>query len=168
MSIVSAKSPITGSKIQFALVGCDRTSHKHLDALGMHEERAALIAICDADAEDLASIQARTGATTPRQLDPVPKRLIQNGHFERIYMAHMNAHWNVRGSTTDHRLRCGHRRTGLRCYGEMVAKNVPTYALIAEMNARHRECMYRTRFQIQGNENRCEARGRLCISEPQM
>jgi UDP-N-acetyl-2-amino-2-deoxyglucuronate dehydrogenase len=53
---------ITGRKIRFALVGCGRISHNHMEAIARHADRAELVAVCDIDPTRLAEAAARTGA----------------------------------------------------------------------------------------------------------
>lgn len=54
--------PVLGRRIRVALVGCGRISKNHFEALAKHQDRAELVAVCDTNAEALASAVERTGA----------------------------------------------------------------------------------------------------------
>lgn len=53
--------PIVGRKIRMALVGCGRIAGKHLEAIGAHDDRLELVAVCDVDRAALAAAAERTG-----------------------------------------------------------------------------------------------------------
>jgi UDP-N-acetyl-2-amino-2-deoxyglucuronate dehydrogenase len=48
--------------IRFALVGCGRISEKHIEALGVYDSDAELVAVCDTDPDCLHGAAVRTGA----------------------------------------------------------------------------------------------------------
>jgi UDP-N-acetyl-2-amino-2-deoxyglucuronate dehydrogenase len=54
--------PILGRRVRVALVGCGRISKNHFEALFKHQDQAELVAVCDTNAEALASAVQRTGA----------------------------------------------------------------------------------------------------------
>lgn len=66
---MSARLPITGRKVRFALVGCGRISKNHLDALASHAVDAELVDICDIDPNALRGAVNATGAIGHSTLD---------------------------------------------------------------------------------------------------
>ena len=48
---------ITNRPIRIALVGCGRISRNHIKAIGLHQERAELVAICDTNKKRLVDAQ---------------------------------------------------------------------------------------------------------------
>ncbi len=66
---MSAPRSITERPIRFALVGCGRISANHIEALGRHAGRAALVALCDNRPEALQAALARTGVAGFESLD---------------------------------------------------------------------------------------------------
>lgn len=54
--------PVNGRKVRFALVGCGRIAHNHMEAIKAHAQRAELVAVCDVDPEALANAVLTTGA----------------------------------------------------------------------------------------------------------
>ena len=62
------RSPITGRRIRFALVGCGRIAGNHFDAIKAHAERCELVDVCDVDPAALEAAVARTGARGHREL----------------------------------------------------------------------------------------------------
>ena len=56
------RPPITGRKVRFAIVGCGRIAANHIESIQRNADRAELVAVCDTNAEALASAVARTGA----------------------------------------------------------------------------------------------------------
>lgn len=55
-------APILDRKIRYAIVGCGRIAQNHIAALQKHADRAEIAAVCDIDADALASAAAATGA----------------------------------------------------------------------------------------------------------
>lgn len=65
----STKSPVSGRKVRFALVGCGRIAANHFGALEQHADRAEVVDIVDTDPAALAAAVARTGARPHTSLD---------------------------------------------------------------------------------------------------
>ncbi|MBL8377370.1 MAG: Gfo/Idh/MocA family oxidoreductase [Burkholderiales bacterium] len=55
-------APITDRRIRFALAGCGRIAQNHFAALGAHQERAELVAVCDVNPGLLEAATQKTGA----------------------------------------------------------------------------------------------------------
>ncbi|WDZ96590.1 Gfo/Idh/MocA family oxidoreductase [Herbaspirillum sp. WKF16] len=53
---------ITDRKIRFAVVGCGRISKNHIASIGVHEQRAEIVAVCDIDPDVAQKAAAETGA----------------------------------------------------------------------------------------------------------
>lgn len=62
------RSPITGRKVRFALVGCGRIAANHFSAIETHHDRAELVDVCDIAPDALKAAVDRTGATGHSQL----------------------------------------------------------------------------------------------------
>ncbi|MEZ5552611.1 MAG: Gfo/Idh/MocA family oxidoreductase [Pseudomonadales bacterium] len=58
----SFPEPITDRRIRFGVVGCGRISGNHFKAIAHHNERAALVAVCDVDPRALDKAATETGA----------------------------------------------------------------------------------------------------------
>ena len=56
------RTPVSGRKVRFAVVGCGRIAQNHFEAVARHAERAELAAVCDTDPARLAAAVAKTGA----------------------------------------------------------------------------------------------------------
>ena len=56
------RAPIVDRKLRFALVGCGRIAHNHIDALRRHAGDAELVAVCDTDPAALSAAVQATGA----------------------------------------------------------------------------------------------------------
>ena len=57
-----SRTPVTGRKVRFAVIGCGRIAQNHFEAVRAHGERAELVAVCDTDAAALAAATEKTGA----------------------------------------------------------------------------------------------------------
>ena len=62
------RSPITGRKVRFALVGCGRIAGNHFEAVRKHAERCELTDVCDTNPVALEAAVAKTGARGHRNL----------------------------------------------------------------------------------------------------
>jgi len=56
------RAAIADRKLRFALVGCGRIAHNHIEALGRHAADAELVAVCDSDPAALNAAVQATGA----------------------------------------------------------------------------------------------------------
>ena len=56
------RTPVSGRKVRFAVVGCGRIAQNHFEAIHRHAERAELAAVCDNDPAMLAAATSKTGA----------------------------------------------------------------------------------------------------------
>ena len=56
------RAPIVDRKLRFALVGCGRIAHNHIEALRHHAADAELVAVCDTDPAALSAAVQATGA----------------------------------------------------------------------------------------------------------
>ena len=56
------RTPVSGRKVRFAVVGCGRIAQNHFESINRHAERAELTAVCDIDPAMLAAATAKTGA----------------------------------------------------------------------------------------------------------
>jgi len=56
------RTPVSGRKVRFAVIGCGRIAQNHFEAVARHSERAELTAVCDTDPAMLAAAVAKTGA----------------------------------------------------------------------------------------------------------
>lgn len=56
------RTPITGRKVRFALVGCGRIAANHFEAIRKHQDGAELVDVCDTDTSTLDKAVAATGA----------------------------------------------------------------------------------------------------------
>ena len=56
------RTPVSGRKVRFAVVGCGRIAQNHFESIHRHAERAELTAVCDIDPAMLAAATAKTGA----------------------------------------------------------------------------------------------------------
>ncbi len=60
--MLSYPPPVTDRKIRFALAGCGRIARNHFAALREHDDRCALMGVCDIDQSLLEEAVAATGA----------------------------------------------------------------------------------------------------------
>jgi len=56
------RTPITGRKVRFAIIGCGRIAQNHFESINKHSSRAELVAVCDTDPAALARATEKTGA----------------------------------------------------------------------------------------------------------
>ena len=56
------RTPVSGRKVRFAVIGCGRIAQNHFDSIARHAGRAELVAVCDTDPAVLAAAVAKTGA----------------------------------------------------------------------------------------------------------
>lgn len=56
------RTPVTGRKVRFALVGCGRIAANHFEAVKKHERRCEMVDVCDIEPTALAAAVERTGA----------------------------------------------------------------------------------------------------------
>jgi UDP-N-acetyl-2-amino-2-deoxyglucuronate dehydrogenase len=56
------RTPVTGRKVRFAVIGCGRIAQNHFESIARHAERAEIAAVCDTDPAALAAAVAKTGA----------------------------------------------------------------------------------------------------------
>ena len=56
------RTPVSGRKVRFAVIGCGRIAQNHFDSITRHAGRAELVAVCDTDPAVLAAAVAKTGA----------------------------------------------------------------------------------------------------------
>src|SRR6218665_428197 len=57
-----SRTPVTGRKVRFAVIGCGRIAQNHFEAVKAHGERAEIVAVCDTDTTALAAATEKTGA----------------------------------------------------------------------------------------------------------
>lgn len=67
------RTPITGRKVRFALIGCGRIAANHFESIARHADRAELVSVCDTNPKALQAAVERTGAKGYRSLSALLK-----------------------------------------------------------------------------------------------
>lgn len=126
---------IAGRRIRFGLVGCGRISKNHVEALKKHDNHAEIVAVCDIDPKVFCGpSMVFTNVYNPRSAFPRKQdyrpTLVKRG-------ATLGANCTVVCGVTIGR----HAFVGA---GAVVNRNVPDFALMLGVPARHQGWM--TRF----------------------